>query len=487
MRQVSSAALAAESPSGYHRLVRNPSYGDGDPIAAIATALSESALSVVRTSGPLAVELASRVFSRPEALLAAPNASVVHGWILGPGGARIDEVLLSVFRAPSGFTGEDSVDATCHGGVASTRAVLAAFEAAGFRQALPGEFAFRAFMNGKIDLTRAESVMELVAAKTDRARERAVGRLSGDLFREIASIKDDLVGVLAEAELYLDYSEDDGVGAGADAGGDEAAGVLPGRASAEACLARLDALAASYRVERLYGAGATVAVAGRPNAGKSSLFNRLLREERSIVSATPGTTRDWIEAWIDVAGVPVRLVDTAGLRDAEDPVEKEGVARSRGVVEEADLVLYVVDGTAGLDDEDRAFLRTGRAAPVLAVWNKADAASSPAPEGFLPASARTGSGVADLIERAVALLEGRADGRPAEASGVGIASARQKELVDRARASLRSALDLDSSRMPLDLAAPALRDAVDALGEITGEVSTEDVLSAMFGRFCVGK
>ncbi|OHE66908.1 MAG: tRNA uridine-5-carboxymethylaminomethyl(34) synthesis GTPase MnmE, partial [Treponema sp. GWB1_62_6] len=307
-----------------------PSYGDGAPVAAIATALSESALSVVRTSG--SVELAARAFSRPERVRAAAGNSIVHGWVIGSDGARVDEVLASVFRAPRSYTGEDSVDFSCHGGVAAARAVLAALVAAGFREALPGEFTFRAFLNGKLDLTRAESVMELVGAKTDEARRRAIGRLSGDLQSEISSVKDLLLLSLAAAELYLDYSEDDGVGAEAE----EAAGRLPDRASVQEAAARLDALASSYRMERLFRDGATVAVAGKPNAGKSSLFNRLVREERSIVDATPGTTRDWIEAWIAVEGVPLRLVDTAGLREADHPIERMGVERSLAVLGEAD-------------------------------------------------------------------------------------------------------------------------------------------------------
>ena len=456
-----------------------PSYGDGAPVAAIATALSESALSVVRTSG--SVELAARAFSRPERVRAAAGNSIVHGWVIGSDGARVDEVLASVFRAPRSYTGEDSVDFSCHGGVAAARAVLAALVAAGFREALPGEFTFRAFLNGKLDLTRAESVMELVGAKTDEARRRAIGRLSGDLQSEISSVKDLLLLSLAAAELYLDYSEDDGVGAEAE----EAAGRLPDRASVQEAAARLDALASSYRMERLFRDGATVAVAGKPNAGKSSLFNRLVREERSIVDATPGTTRDWIEAWIAVEGVPLRLVDTAGLREADHPIERMGVERSLAVLGEADLVLYLVDGTAGSDAEDEAFLAEPRRARVIRVWTKADAGAGRPPEGWIATSARSGLGIAELASAMVALLE--EGGNAGDKARAGIASERQKLLVDAAAAAVAEALRLDAAHYPLDLIAPELRAAVDALGEITGEVSTEDMLETMFGRFCVGK
>ena len=483
-----------------------PSYGDASPIVAIATPLSESALSIVRTSGPAAVDLAAKAFSRPETLREAAGYTVVHGWILDREGKRVDEVLASVFRAPHGYTGEEAVDFSCHGGIVTGRTVFQALLAAGFREALPGEFTFRAFMNGKLDLTRSESVMELVSAKTDEARERAVGRLSGELEAEIDAAKDLLVLSLAAAELYLDYSEDDGVG-GDTVGAAEAAGRLPRRADAEAARDRLAALAASYRLERLYRHGAPLAVAGRPNAGKSRLFNRLLREERSIVAPTPGTTRDWIEAWISVEGLPVRLVDTAGLRDAEDPVERIGVERSRDVLAGADLVLYVVDGTDGLGAEDAAFLAAPAGAPVIPIWNKADRGAPPEPAGFQRLSAATGEGIPELAARIVALLSGtdgaaggaRGDAEYDAAAGggaprgesrkirAGIASERQKALIDRALAAVDEALSLDERGHPLDLIARELREAVDALGEITGEVSTADILETMFGRFCVGK
>jgi tRNA modification GTPase len=477
-----------------------PSYGDEVPIVAIATPLAESALSIVRSSGKDAVAMASRAFSRPEALRSAAGNTIVHGWIQDPEGKRIDEVLASVFRSPHSYTGEEAVDFSCHGGTTAARAVFQALVAAGFREALPGEFTFRAFMNGKIDLTRSESVMELVSAKTDEARDRAIGRLSGELETEIRSIKDQLVVALAAAELFLDYSEDDGVGPPSSSGIDEeAAGLLSERQSVISARDRLAALAASYRVERLYRDGATVAVAGRPNAGKSRLFNRLLREERSIVAPTPGTTRDWIEAWISIEGIPLRLVDTAGLREAADPVERIGVERSRDVLGGADLILYVVDGTIGENAEDAAFLAAAHNAPLVPIWNKVDSGAPPAPAAYLRLSAATGEGIPELASRIVALLEGQSGDAGGEASStaagyggkrnsrVGVASERQKSLIDRALTAVGEALSLADAGRPLDLVSRELREAVDALGEITGEVSTADILETMFGRFCVGK
>jgi tRNA modification GTPase len=344
-------------------------------------------------------------------------------------------------------------------------------------------------MNGKLDLTRAESVMELVSAKTDTGRRRAVNRLSGALEAEIRGLRDLLVQVLAGAELRLDYSEDEG-----DAEGED----LPDRFLAEEALERLRALAASYQMERLYQEGALGVIAGRPNAGKSSLFNRLVREDRSIVTDIPGTTRDWIEAWISLEGIPLRLADTAGLRDSPDEMERLGVARSRELLVAADLVLYVIDGCAGLTGEDCRFLKTlsgPGAPPLLLLWNKADAVPSPAtfllepgpaPSPVLAISAETGDGVAALCAAIRVLLESR--NSPAGGNGTpGIVSVRQKGLIDDAAAAVEEALDLADRGEPLDLIASLLREGVNALGEITGAVSTADILEAVFSRFCVGK
>jgi tRNA modification GTPase len=440
------------------------------------------------------VELLSRVFSRPEKLLSAEGNTVVHGWITAcfPGGKgvaenfpaeKIDEVLVSVYRGPASYTGEDGADISCHGGIAAAKAVMAALKATGFREALPGEFTFRAFMNGKLDLTRCESVMEIVSAKTNLGREHAVRRLSGDLEKEIHEINSLLVETLAATELCLDYSEDE-TGA---AISDEAAGVLPLRHLAEEALERLRGLVSSYRRERLYAEGALVVIAGRPNAGKSSVFNRLLGEDRSIVTDVPGTTRDWIEGWVSLEGIPVRLTDTAGLRDSEDPIEKLGIGRSRELLDEADLVLYLVDGSVGITGEDGYFLDNTQK-PLIPVWNKADLAPSAPGISLLAVSAKTGAGFGELTRAATAALEKAAAAAPGGSRPcAGIGTARQKELADTAFASLEEALALAGREEPLDLAAPLLREAVNALGEITGETAAADILEVMFSRFCVGK
>jgi len=466
------------------------SYGDDSPIAAFASVPGRSAITLIRCSGKGTPELVAGIFSGGERLPRAKGHTVLHGWIVSGSGEKIDEVLVSVFRAPKSYTGEDGIEISCHGGNAAGNGVMAALRSAGFRDALPGEFTFRAFMNGKLDLTRCESVLELVSAETDMARRGAVNRLSGTLETEINSIKSTLVEVLAAAEIFLDYSEDE---IGMD--GEQDAGRLAGLHLAESSLARLKSLADSWRRERIYREGILAVIAGRPNAGKSSLFNLLLREDRSIVTEVPGTTRDWIEAAVSIEGIPVRLVDTAGLRSSADPVEAIGVERSRGLLEDADLILYLIDGERGIAGEDAAlvseFVAAGRK-PVIAIWNKTDVAPMPATPagpfvGMLGMSAKTGDGAAELsaaIAGAVLAGAGETGGRTETAS---VGTARQKDLVEAAAASVEEALKLARLQEPLDLIAPLLRDAVNLLGEITGEVSTADILSEMFGRFCVGK
>jgi tRNA modification GTPase len=459
-------------------------YNDDNPIAAFATIPGSGALTLIRCSGKGAIEAVSSVFA-PDKLNGAPGNSIIHGWIVKDG-EKIDEVLVSVFRAPKSYTGEDSLDICCHGGASAGKSVMAALSSAGFRDALPGEFTFRAFVNGKLDLTKAESVMELVSAKTDISRRHAVSRLSGSLQTEIEDIKKTLVQVLSGAEIYLDYSEDE---VGADVDEDE--GKLPYLNIALEALERLKKLSASWQMERIYQEGVTVVIAGRPNAGKSSLFNALLKEDRSIVTEIPGTTRDWIEAWVSVDGIPVRLVDTAGLRDSAEAAEKIGVDRSRKLLQEADLVLYLIDGAQGVTNEDRDFIDNDDRR--LLVWNKADIApliaapSLSPPQNFISASAKTGEGLAQIYAAISSAIKEQTTAHQDAPITAAVGTERQKKLVDAAVSALEEALALARQEEPLDLIAPLLREAVNSLGEITGEVSTADILEEMFSRFCVGK
>jgi tRNA modification GTPase len=447
------------------------------PIVALATAPGESALAVIRTSGEGSVELVASVFSRPRLLRAAPGRSGVHGELLDPAtGKSVDEVIATVFRAPKSPSGEDQVEISCHGSGAVIRKALALLESAGFAPALPGEFSFRAFVNGKTDLVRAEAVNELVRARSDTARADALSRLEGGLSRRLGAARAALLELMAEAELRLDYGED------------EIEGELPS-VGIETLRAGLAALAGSYSSGRLLAEGLRVALAGSPNVGKSSLFNLFLREERSIVSPEAGTTRDWIEAEIELGGARLRLVDTAGLRKADAAIEAEGVARSERVIEEADIVLYLVDAREGLSPADAAFMSAHPLA--IGVCNKTDLAPGIAPpSGYLGVSAATGEGFAGLaaaLEKAASARLFFNDGGDSPAASCRVASERQKLLLDRALAAVDASLRDLAGGVGYDLVALDLREAADALGEITGELATPEILEAIFSRFCVGK
>ncbi|MCL2129435.1 MAG: tRNA uridine-5-carboxymethylaminomethyl(34) synthesis GTPase MnmE, partial [Treponema sp.] len=461
MRKKASVVMAAKIPD-----MEKPSYGDKTPIAATATPLAESALALVRTSGGgvnstecSAVQLLSKVFSRPEELFSAEGNTIVHGWIIEPDTKeKLDEVVVSVYRSPKSYTGEDSADISLHGGIATVKAVMAALKKAGFRDALPGEFTFRAFLNGKLDLTRAESVMELVSAKTHKGREQAIRRLSGVLEKEITEIKNLLVEVLSGTEIFLDYSEDEFL----DPENDEEAGRLPARNLAQEAERKLKAISDLWNTERLYAEGALLVLAGRPNAGKSSLFNYLLREDRSIVTESPGTTRDWIEALISIEGIPLRLADTAGLREIDhtegNEAEKIGMERSLELIDKADIVLYLIDGIQGFTKDDRDFLqKTNAASPekiLVPVWNKNDIASPPLsikddlPPQLIPISAKTGEGIGNLLSSITGLLEKKASPECSGTNTAGPGTLRQKELIDSALSSVNEALLLADKMEP---------------------------------------
>ena len=453
-------------------------YAPEEPISSIATALAPAALGIVRVSGTGCIELVSKVFSRPKALLEAPGNTLVYGWIVDQG-QKIDEVMLSVYRAPKSFTGEDMVEISCHGGPAVVTAIQNLMLKSGFRQANRGEYTFRAYINGKTDLTKAEAVKEIIDSHTDTSRSHAAGRLAGSLFAEIDSIKKLIIDTLASIEVEIEYPEDE-----------ETIADTFDRKDIEIAIKRLQSLVDSWQGEKLYQDGARVVLAGRTNAGKSSLFNAILKEERAIVSDIEGTTRDWLESWASINGIPVRLFDTAGLRETSDQIEAQGVEISRNLVHDADVVLYLVDSQQGLIKEDRDFIEHCTE-PLIIVETKIDKDGEnreniEITESFsvCKISSKTGEGIAELFNQISAILTA---GLSSERQQAGLGSARQKESVAEALESVKHALVSADDNYTLDAVVQDLEDAIDSLGEVTGDVTPDDVLGSIFANFCVGK
>jgi len=435
-------------------------YQTDDTIFALATGWIRSALAIVRISGDGCIALFSRAFSRPEALLKAKGSTIVHGFLKDGRGQTIDEVVVSVYRDGHGYTGEEALELTSHGSPIVIRRILAALGSLGMRQAERGEFTYRAFLHQKMDLTQAEAVEELVDSVSEQGQQMALDRLCGSLKARLLSLREAYLSVMAAIEVQLDYSEDE-----------LDAFVFPQK-QLDDILTELHNLSATYQVGRLYGNGAKVVLAGRTNVGKSSLFNLLLKEQRSIVSPTPGTTRDYIEENCVIDDVPVRLFDTAGLRESSDAIEKEGIGRTRNLMKDADLVIYLLeDGDAVPPSDDR----------TLVVWSKSDVKRH---EG-LSVSSLTGEGIPQLLQAIGTKL--RSDLPHDGAEDIVVQSERQHALLEETIADIRSALELEAEKVPLDIISATLQEGLRSLGEITGEVTSEDILDKIFSGFCVGK
>ncbi|KGE73347.1 tRNA uridine-5-carboxymethylaminomethyl(34) synthesis GTPase MnmE [Spirochaeta lutea] len=449
-----------------------------DCIAALATPLGESALAIIRTSGAGSIEKLAQLCDRPEKLSRAAGNTILYGHIQDPQGSIIDQVLFSVFRAPHSYTGEDGVEISCHGSIPGVQAILELLFSHGFRQAEGGEFTLRAFLNGKMDLTRAEAVHEIVSARTKKAQSMAMARLSGTIEERINTWKSELTGVMAAVSVQLDYPEDE-----------VESQPIPEQ-TIRNLITQIRELSSTYLTGRLFQQGALVALAGRTNAGKSSLFNAFLREDRSIVSEIHGTTRDYIEAPLSLQGIPIRLVDTAGLRRIDELIESEGIRRTTRVVESADLVVYVVDGSVGLEEEDLQHIEgmKSRGTSWVGVWNKCDKKDyNPPPEEFIQLSTQRGQGIMELQQVMYHRITGGQIGSAGDGGDAVIDSARQHRLLEECAEFLGHVEQGIADQMPLDVIALDVQGALNSLGEITGEVTREDVLDRMFSGFCVGK
>lgn len=453
-------------------------------IAAVSTPPGEGGIGIIRLSGSQAIPLALLLFRRANGTpLAIPQPfRQYYGNIIDPAtDTAIDEVLLTVMRAPRSYTREDMAEISAHGGPIPLRSILGLLCAAGARLAQSGEFTQRAFLNGRIDLTQAEAVMDTIRAGTDAGARAAHQRLRGVLGERIRQVRGRMITLLASLEVALDYADE------------EMSFLAPAEIDNQLTSLHREVveLTESYQRGRILRDGATTAILGRTNTGKSSLLNALVGEERAIVTAIPGTTRDVIEEAVDIEGVPLRLVDTAGIRQTDDPIERIGVERSHAVRATADLVLLVVDRARPLDDEDHALMALVTETPVIAVLNKcdlparvvaADVHASLPHATVVEVSALTGSGLADLR----ACIRAKLVGECTSESPL-LASARQHDAARRAASALAQAAATLRHGGSEELLTVDIVAAADALGEITGDAVQDDVIHEIFTRFCVGK
>ena len=453
-----------------------------DTIAAIATPLGEGGLAVLRLSGVQALSIADQCFvpvgSSSLKPTVAPSHTIHYGRIERDGNT-VDEVLVAVMRAPRTFTREDVVEITCHGGLLPAKMILDLLLENGARLAEPGEFTKRAFLNGRIDLAQAEAVADLIHARTELAMSAANEQLAGKLSQRIETLRDDLVKTLAHIEAHIDFPDED---------------IAPDTKEQllnrlERAVAFMDTLLRTANEGQILRRGVRTAIIGRPNAGKSSLLNQLLGHDRAIVSAMPGTTRDTIEETANIRGLPVVFIDTAGLREAGDELEAEGIRRSRESLAKAELILHVLDGTEPLTAADEILLHEFESKKRILVRNKSDKTSRlELPEKFRAAavdvSCATGTGLEPLKD---AIKECLWSGEiKAEMLQVMINS-RHQEALKRAREATLRTVDALRCGLTLELPAMDLRIAANAVGEIVGKTSTEDLLDSIFSQFCIGK
>ena len=456
-----------------------------DTIAALATTPGESGIAVIRVSGPEALKIAGQIFYSRKGNLALFASHTIHlGVVHNENKETIDQVLVSLFRAPHSYTAEDVVEISAHGGIAVTRQILSLLIRKGARHAEPGEFTKRAFLNGKLDLTQAEAVVDLIRAKSKRSLEIAARQLSGDLSKRLKILKDRLMKIYAHLEAYLDFPEEDievySDGQIADTLGD--------------IHEEIKKLLASFSRAALLREGVMVAIVGKPNVGKSLLFNTLLERDRALVSPYPGTTRDHLEEYLELDGGMIRLVDTAGLSEkAGDPLDQIGMERTRRLLAEAQLFLYIIDGSRPLEEDDyKVFRELPVEKPVLTVVNKCDLARQMEPDKLetwtganrpLFISAQTRQGIEDLEQEIKKAFFGGAFRNESEQ----ITRLRHKQALESASCAIGNAQKLFLERKSLEFVTLEVQTAVNALRELIGEVYSEDLLDVIFSEFCIGK
>ncbi len=452
-----------------------------DTICAVSTPPGEGGIGIIRVSGKNAVAVISRVFRpRKDAQLAAAATHTLHyGHVVDHAtGETVDEALVSLMRSPATYTREDVVEINCHGGMMPLSRTMDLLIAAGARLAEPGEFTKRAFLNGRIDLSQAEAVMDVIRAKTDLAHRAANELLLGGMSDEIATLRNELISVIASVEAGIDFPEED----------IETESGKPLEEEVSRLCGLVEGLLSGCTYGHILRDGFAAAIVGRPNVGKSSLLNALLKQDRAIVTEVPGTTRDVLEEYLNIAGVPLRILDTAGIRHSHDLVEQEGVRRSVAAIASADIVLVVLDGSQPLMPEDRRVLMEIDGKSAIAVINKSDLPQRiempDRPATRVVLSCRTGSGL-DELRRAIAGLVKQGTLPPHEHAWA--VNRRHATALEQARDGLHKALDSIKSGLSPEFIAIDLRCALDSIGLIIGATYTEDILERIFNDFCIGK
>ena len=457
-----------------------------DTIAAISTAPGEGAIGIVRISGDLAISIASSIYQCGTKQLEEQKTHTIHyGHIVDPKSGEVyDEVMVSVLRAPKTFTREDIVEINCHGGIVAINRVLQLVLRMGARLAEPGEFTKRAFLNGRIDLSQAEAVMDLIRAKTDKSMQLAMRQLDGQLSHLIQNLRQEILNTLAQVEVNIDYPEYDDV---------EEMTLQLLREKTQQVLQGIRALLNTASQGKILRDGLKTAIVGRPNVGKSSLLNMLLREEKAIVTDIAGTTRDTIEEYVNVRGVPLQLIDTAGIRETDDVVEKIGVERSRKALKEADFVLLLLNQSETLQEEDIRLLETTKGMKRIILFNKTDLPSKLSTEDIAPyAQAEEIVTTSMLNKEGIDQLEEKIagyffQGQMNERDATYLSNTRHIALLEKAEQALVEVQNGIEMEMPVDLIQIDFTRAWDLLGEITGDSVQDELLTQLFSQFCLGK
>lgn len=453
-----------------------------DTIAAIATPIGEGGISIIRVSGENALEIVNKIF-RGANLNKVASHTIHYGHIIDYANKDVvDEVLVTVMLAPKTFTRENTVEVSCHGGLLVTQKILQLILDNGARMATPGEFTKRAFINGRIDLTQAESIMDIIEAKTDRARQVAMKQLEGGLLFEIRKLRQELLNTMAHEEVNIDYPEYDMDDVTSKEMYDKAQQVIK----------EIDKLLATAQDGKVVRSGLATAIVGRPNVGKSSLLNYLSKEEKAIVTNIAGTTRDTLEEYVSLKGILLKLIDTAGIRQTDDIVEKIGVERSKRAITESDLVLLLINSSEELTEEDQKLLELTQDKKRIVILNKADQVAKITKKDIqkitdspiVTISVLKKQNMIGLEEAIKSLfLQGITDSK----SEVMVTNQRQNDLLRKAKQSLIEAIEAINDNMPLDLVQIDLKEAWDSLGEITGDTAPDELITQLFSKFCLGK